>query len=108
LPAYQNYTQRSANTACLGEAKAWMSIRVADIASNTEFAEFTGNACAVGPIKTTKPTESAKGAAISGKDNQKAGFIASDTLYFSPQTRGTKAEWKAVECKTESGTCKLV
>lgn len=117
LPAYQNYTQSSANTACLGEAKAWASARVADVAIGTPktgqgatgivFGEYTKSACAEGPMKT-KATEASKGTSISGADNQRDAFIGTKTLYFSPQTRGTKAEWKAVECKTESGTCKLV
>lgn len=105
LPAYQNYTQRSANTACLGEAKAWTSIRVADIAASTTFVDYSKSACDVGPIKTTKPTEAAKGTAST---DQKKDFIAESKLYFSPPTRGTKTEWKAVECDTAAGSCQLV
>ena len=114
LPAYQNYTQRSANTACLGEAKAWVSIRVSDIANGTDFEGFSPNACEKGPM-ATKGTEAAKGTSITSTPTQgqtgspqKAAFIANDKLYFSPATRGTKGEWKAVECETKSGTCKLV
>ena len=32
LPQYRNYTQRSANGACMAEAKAWMNTSVADAA----------------------------------------------------------------------------
>lgn len=106
LPAYQNYTQRSANNACLGEAKAWMSIRVTDIATGTEFTAYEAKACEKGPIKTTEPTESAKGTAIAN-DKQKDEFIAEETLYFSPHTRGTKGEWQPVICKTKSGNCEV-
>ena len=118
MPAYQNYTQSSANTACFGEAKAWASARVADVAigapktgqgaTGIEFGEYTKSACAEGPIKDTKPSETAKGKSISGADNQRDAFISANKLYFSPQTRGTKSKWQAVECETKSGTCKLV
>lgn len=105
LPAYQNYTQRSANTACLGEAKSWVSIRVADVATSTAFAPYQPAACDVGP-STAKPTEANKGTAITG-NQQQAQFIANSILYFAPATRGTKGEWKAVQCDTASGSCKL-
>lgn len=107
LPAYQNYTQRSANTACMGEAKAWTSIRVADVATSTAFAKYEKAACDAGVLKT-KPTETAKGTTPSTVDDQKKEFIDNKAIYFAPPTRGTKTEWKAVECATESGTCKLV
>ena len=35
LPQYRNYTQRSANAACLTEARAYMSIAVVDLADYT-------------------------------------------------------------------------
>ena len=106
LPAYQDYTQRSANTGCLGEAKAWMNISVADVASGQTVSEFKAKACEVGPIKGTAPTEAAKGTAIAAADHNKE-FVANDTLYFSPQTRGTKTKWQYVSCDTKSGTCEL-
>ncbi|WP_062501759.1 prepilin-type N-terminal cleavage/methylation domain-containing protein, partial [Moraxella lacunata] len=106
LPTYQNYTQRSANTACLGEAKSWVSIRVADIATSTAFAEYTPAACATGPMNTAG-TEATKGTSITGVVAQRNLFIANSNLFFSPATRGTKSEWKAVRCETASGTCSL-
>ena len=106
LPAYQDYTQRSANTGCLGEAKAWMNISVADVASGQTVSEFKAKACEVGPIKGTAPTEAAKGTSITS-DNLNSEFIANDTLYFSPRTRGTKGKWQYVSCETKSGTCEL-
>lgn len=106
LPAYQDYTQRSANTGCLGEAKAWMNISVADVASGQTVSEFKAKACEVGPIKDTVPTEAAKGTSITSA-NLNSEFIANDTLYFSPRTRGTKGKWQYVSCDTKSGTCEL-
>lgn len=107
LPAYQDYTQRSANTGCLGEAKAWMNISVADVASGQTVSEFKPKACAVGPIKTTAPTEAAKGSGIATAATQNTEFVGNDTLYFSPQTRGSKGKWQYVSCETKSGTCEL-
>lgn len=45
LPAYQNYTIRSANNACLAEAKAYMSSYVAEIANNAAAPVFDGQRC---------------------------------------------------------------
>ena len=106
LPAYQDYTQRSANTGCLGEAKAWMNISVADVASGQNVSPFTPKACQLGPIKTTAPTEASKGTQIAA-DSLNADFVGQTTLYFSPQTRGSKGKWQYVSCETKSGTCEL-
>ena len=49
LPAYQDYTIRAANNACLGEARAYMSGAVADAANNEATGvDFVGVACAGG------------------------------------------------------------
>ena len=47
LPAYQNYTRKSADNACLGEAKAYANVALADLLdpSNGTAPAFTGNAC---------------------------------------------------------------
>lgn len=45
LPQYRNYTQRSANGACLAEARAYMSVAVVNMANNTLPVRFTPNAC---------------------------------------------------------------
>lgn len=105
LPAYQNYTQRSANTACMGEAKAWTSIRVADVATSTAFEEYKKASCDAG-VLIAKPNEATKGTTPNAA-TQKTNFIGNSVIYFAPPTRGTKTEWKAVECATKSGTCKL-
>ena len=46
LPAYQNYIARSANNACLGEAKGYMNTYVADVANGALPAAYTAVACA--------------------------------------------------------------
>src|SRR5699024_5461858 len=41
LPAYQNYTKRSANAACLAEMSAYAKIAVADLLSGEEVTSAT-------------------------------------------------------------------
>ena len=61
LPAYQNYTVRAANNACLGEARAYMGAAVANLANGENAPEFVGNACTAGTVPTaaqyTTPTD---------------------------------------------------
>ena len=45
LPAYNTYTQRAADNACLGEARAYMSATVADLANGDAAEDFVGSAC---------------------------------------------------------------
>ena len=46
LPAYQDYMQKSANNACMGEAKAWINGAVAEIATDGELkTAFNAAAC---------------------------------------------------------------
>ena len=46
LPAYQGYTIRAANNACLGEARAYMGAAVAELANGENAPTFVGEACA--------------------------------------------------------------
>lgn len=90
LPAYQNYTQRSANGACLSEAKAYVGSAIGLAANNEDPAEFEGNACASGENVTVD------------------GYNAGDDLEFVPQARGASGELKNVTCNAGTGTCTLV
>ena len=50
IPAYQNYTQRSGERACLAEAKSWINTVVVDLqdpegASQISVASFNKSAC---------------------------------------------------------------
>lgn len=47
LPAYQDYVKRSADNACLAEAKAWTNVAYASAADPNApaVAEFEGSAC---------------------------------------------------------------
>lgn len=43
LPAYQNYTVRSAENACLAEAKSYMTAYVAQVANDDAIPPYTAN-----------------------------------------------------------------
>jgi len=90
LPAYQNYTQRSANGACLSEAKAYVGSAIGLAANNEEPAAFAGNACAT------------------GEDVTVAGYSAGTALTFEPQPRGATSQLKNTTCNSGTGTCTLV
>lgn len=85
LPAYQNYTKKSADTACLAEAKSLMSGLVAAKANNDEdlIPDIELSRC-TGTVPTTI-------AGITGE------------LTFTPKD-GTS---KTVKCDTENGSCSL-
>lgn len=92
LPAYQDYMQKSANNACLGEAKAWVNGAVAEVATDgglvTVFApaacdSFSGTAPAAGATLGTNP------------------------LKFKAKIRGTAGKVQGTECDPVTATCKL-
>ncbi|MEW6590676.1 MAG: prepilin-type N-terminal cleavage/methylation domain-containing protein [Pseudomonadota bacterium] len=89
LPAYRDYTQRSANSACLSEAKAYMSTAIADAADNRAPAAFAPSACANGGTLTI------------------ANWAANANVQFVPQTRGTAALLQNTNCAGGTGTCTL-
>ncbi|GAB2502166.1 prepilin-type N-terminal cleavage/methylation domain-containing protein [Lysobacter humi (ex Lee et al. 2017)] len=93
LPQYRNYTQRSANSACLGEAKAWMNTAVAEAADNRTGSAFVGRACSVaaGTITVTPAEYSTAGA----------------TETFTTPVRGNATLRQNVSCQSGSGTCQL-
>jgi type IV pilus assembly protein PilA len=89
LPAYRDYMQRSANGACLAEAKAYMNTAVADAADNRAPIAPNSTACVVAPTMTI------------------ANFQADDVLTFTPATRGTAALLQNTTCQAGTGTCAL-
>ncbi len=89
LPAYRDYTQRSANSACLAEAKAYMNTAVADAADNRTPAAAPTVSCLVA---TTMQT---------------ADYAANTALPFTPRTRGNAALLGAVSCNAGTGSCTL-
>lgn len=89
LPQYRDYTQRSANGACLAEAKSYMGAAVADLADNRTPNTFAGNACASG----TTPTS--------------AGYAAGTSIDFMSQARGTATILRNTVCDSGTGSCRL-
>lgn len=91
LPAYRDYTQRSANGACLAEAKAYMGAAVADAADNRTPSAFSPSAC-----------DSSTSVSMTI-----ANYNDGDTLTFTPQARGTSSLLKNTECDAGTGSCDL-
>jgi len=94
LPAYRDYMQRSANGACMAEAKSFMNTAVADLARDADLAaavQPAGNVAAC-----TAP------ATVSRAD-----YAAGNAITFTPQTRGTASLLKTTSCNAGSGTCTL-
>jgi type IV pilus assembly protein PilA len=89
LPAYRDYLQRSANGACMAEAKAYMNTAVADAADGREPTPFQNVACANAPTVSI------------------ANFQAGATITFEPRERGTVALARDTNCNAGSGTCSL-
>lgn len=89
LPAYQSYTQRSANTACLSEAKAYVGSAIAIAANNEEPDEYDGSSCSTGANVTIDA------------------YNGGDDLTFTPATRGSEDAIRDVTCNAGTGTCTL-
>ena len=85
LPAYQNYTVRSANNACLGEAKAYMTTWITEVANNGARPAYTASRCtAPADLLTTT-------------------FDGSGTLTFPAVNPGTQS----AVCPKATGNCAL-
>ena len=87
LPAYQNYTQRSANSACLAEANAYMSTAIADAADDRAPDDFAGVSCESGDNMTIEDWQD------------------DATLTYVPVARGNADILENVNCQAGSGTC---
>ena len=89
LPQYRDYTQRSANGACLAEAKSYMNVAVANASYNRAPGAPNAVACATAPTMTI------------------ADYTGNVTLTFVPQARGTAAVLRNTTCVADSGTCRV-
>ncbi len=91
LPQYNQYTQRSANGACLKEASAYVQgaagIAAAPSSADADIPDFTNNACEAHAKMT--------------KDN----YNNDTPLTFVPVTRGDVTVKKNVICNSASGQC---
>jgi type IV pilus assembly protein PilA len=91
LPQYQNYLQRSANTACLEEAKMYLHAAISTFALDVTAAAppYNRSACSADPGIT------------------RANYTNLDTIVFVPLTRGNVALLQNVSCNAGSATCVL-
>lgn len=92
LPQYRNYTQRSANGACLAEAKAYMNTAVADAADNTTSMAYNAVACDSAATVPVTP----------------AMYNTAASVNFVAPTRGNAALRMNTRCDAGSATCNLV
>jgi type IV pilus assembly protein PilA len=89
LPQYRDYMQKSANAACLGEAKAYMETAVADLALSKTPNNPSNVSCTAGSPPTL--TQYQDGASVT----------------FTTAVRGTSTLAKNAICDAGNGTCKL-
>lgn len=91
LPQYRNYTQRSANAACLAEARAYMTTAVVELADYKIPPNFSPVACSQDTSLGLVETD----------------FATPRTVVFISQTRGNPGIKKDIDCDTGSAHCEL-
>ncbi|KRG87756.1 hypothetical protein ABB34_03735 [Stenotrophomonas daejeonensis] len=92
LPQYRNYTQRSANAACLAEARAYLSTAVADLAGAVTPATYVPKACDASANPNLIATD----------------FATPRTVTFDTRTKGNADIKQNAVCNTGSAQCELV
>ncbi|NCT86228.1 prepilin-type N-terminal cleavage/methylation domain-containing protein [Stenotrophomonas acidaminiphila] len=92
LPQYRNYTQRSANAACLAEARAYMSTAVAELANYVLPPVYAPVACDPGTDLALKTSD----------------FATPRPVTFTSPVKGNSTLKQNVECDTGSAQCKLL
>ena len=91
LPQYRDYTQKSANGACLAEAKAYMGGAVAKMANGENPDAYNNSACS----------------AINPSPLPSSAYTAGTSVVFTTPTKGTSSVKKDVQCDAGSGSCKF-
>nr|WP_272494020.1 prepilin-type N-terminal cleavage/methylation domain-containing protein [Stenotrophomonas mori] len=91
LPQYRNYTQRSANAACLAEARAYMSTAVVELAEYSLPATFLPKAC-----------DANTSLALAVGD-----FASPRVVTFTTPLKGNADIRQHPECNTGSAQCAL-
>ncbi len=89
IPQYSSYVQRTANKACLAEAKAYMNTAIADAVENRPPNAAPATSCETAPTVTV------------------ANYTSNTNLDYIPRVRGNAALLRNVTCVTGSGTCTL-
>ena len=91
LPQYRNYTQRSANGACMAEGKAYMNTAVADASDGRTSSTFVGSACTSASPTTISSTA----------------YNTNASVTFTPKTKGNSALVKTTVCQAGNGACRI-
>ena len=91
LPQYRNYTQRSANAACLAEARSYMATAIVELADYTLPPAFVPKAC-----------DSSTALGLGTTD-----FATPRTVTFVASTKGNVSFKQNSLCNTGSGQCSL-
>lgn len=93
--------QRSANTACLAEARSWMGAAVSEVAVDGAIAtKYTPSACA-------DATDTIKAAAPTFPAAVGAGAAAKQEVKFQAKIRGTESEKQGTTCDVKTAACAL-
>ena len=95
LPQYRNYMQTSANSACMGEAKAYVQSAVAFWANDS-----TGGVAA-GPTFLARACQA-------GTDLSYANYTGGTNIDFTVQTRGNADLTQNTRCNGGTATCELL
>lgn len=91
LPVYRNYMQRTANNACLAEAKFYMNIVVANFADNVTVPPYKASAC---ESLNVAPTET--------------DYKMNGTTTFATPIKGTSSLHQDVQCQVGTADCYLI
>ena len=92
LPQYRNYTQRSANAACLAEARAFMTVAVSDLSDyRLPDPAYAPSACDPSSNPGLTTTD----------------FASPRTVTFITASRGTASIKKNVLCNSGSAHCEF-
>lgn len=89
IPQYRGYLQRSANHACMAEARAYVSSAVSDAADNRTPTVFPLNSC------------------LSGDSLTLASYADNTLLTYVPLTRGQSGQVQSTKCYAGTGNCFL-
>jgi type IV pilus assembly protein PilA len=93
LPQYNQYTQRSANGACLKEA--------------TSYVQGASGLAAVPNATIPTYTAGDNTACLNGQSVTVDNYNAGTDLTFTPKTRGDTTLIRAVTCNAGTGSCRL-
>ena len=89
IPAYQNYTIKSANTACQDEAANFIRTVTTDVTIGDTPKSYTASACTSSNYTAATYTSPAT--------------LSNATATFQPKNPGNKV----ITCKLDSGTCTI-